>query len=203
MSSILIRKSNENERVPSPHHEVLGLSSEDQHLLSLVEAQDHQAFQVLYSRYAPRVQAYLRRRLEWPELVDEVLNEVMMTMWQQASRCPVGVPLIAWLFGIARNKAYKAMAYAGDQETISPESLVDPGNPERSLLNDDRQFILQRAISQLPPDERGAISLFIYKGYSYQEIAAQLNICVSTVKTRIRRARNRLMPRVATLHHEL
>lgn len=68
--------------------------AEERALLDRVAGQDPQAFVLLYTRYAARVRRYLRRRLGPTDLVDEVLQEVLLVLWQQPSACPPTVPLL-------------------------------------------------------------------------------------------------------------
>jgi len=184
-----------------PHPTTSELYTDDQDLLNRLIDNDQYAFFLLYSRYSPRIKSYLQRRLWRSDLVDEVLNDVMMVLWQKASSCPEKVPLLAWLFGIARLKSYRALALAAGVEVVTAEAWgVDEEDPEEGLLKHEQQFILQRAISQLPPDESQVLTRFIFQGHSHREIAAQLDLPVNTVKTRLRRARHHLQTRVEMLN---
>ncbi len=178
-----------------------GRDREDRQLLRRVAARDGQAFEILYSYYAPRVRAYLTRRLTHHDLVDEALNDVMLVLWQQAERCPPAVPLIAWLYGIARHKAQKAMAkhrLAAERPKV-PEIMTSNFGPEHTFLHDEQGHLLARAMEPLPPHERTAIQMVLHQGKSYQEIAEQMRTSVNTVKSWIRRGRHRLATRVAGL----
>lgn len=64
-------------------------------LLSQVADGDARAFEALYTRYTSRIRAYLRKRLNDPDVIDEVLNDVMLVIWQDAAACPADVPLLA------------------------------------------------------------------------------------------------------------
>lgn len=168
--------------------------SEDHDLLAQVATGDGQAFETLYARYMPRIRSYLRRRLHDPESLDEVLTDVMMVMWQKATDCPSHVPLLAWLYGIARHKTLKHYTSDPKRQDVSlSEAVCEGAEPEFHLLAEDRQRILERAISKLPPHERQPIELLVYHGCSYKDIATRLDTSVSTVKTRMRRARGRLV----------
>jgi RNA polymerase sigma-70 factor (ECF subfamily) len=168
-------------------------------LLRQVAAQEQHAFNTLYTRYAPRVRAYLARRLCQPELIDDVLQEVMLVLWQQAARIPDTAPLVAWLCGIARRKAQKAWARTvlpPLPRTIHEDS--DLGQPEVQLLRQEYGCTLSRALEALPIYERTALMLLVRQGYSPQEIAVATGVPASTVRTRMARARQRLRTQVAT-----
>jgi Sigma-70 region 2 len=75
---------------------------------------DRAAFKGLYDRYAPRLGRYVLRLLKRKELVGEVVNDVMLVAWQSAARFdPAASRLSTWLFGIAHNKALKALERMG------------------------------------------------------------------------------------------
>ena len=59
---------------------------DDRELIHRVAAKDRQAFEVLYHRYGRRLFGYLWRRLRRREVVEEVLDDVMLVVWQSAGR---------------------------------------------------------------------------------------------------------------------
>ena len=67
--------------------------ADDQELIHRVVTRDYQAFEQLYQRYARRLWGYLRRLLPPQILPEDVLNEVMLLVWQQAARCDRNKPL--------------------------------------------------------------------------------------------------------------
>jgi DNA-directed RNA polymerase specialized sigma24 family protein len=85
---------------------------DDVALLRRVVAGDHRAFERLYWRYTPRLTPYLRTLLDSQALVEDVLHEVWLVVWQQAGRYQATGRVASWLFGIARHKAHKAHAQA-------------------------------------------------------------------------------------------
>jgi RNA polymerase sigma-70 factor (ECF subfamily) len=168
-------------------------------LLEQVAAQEQHAFNTLYTRYAPRLRRYLARRLHQPELVDDVLQEVMLVLWQHAERVPNTVSLIAWLYGIARRKAHKAWT----RTAMSPlpptrHEDIDRDEPEGQLLRQEYGRTLSQALEALPLYERTALMLLVRQGYSPQEIAVATGVPASTVRTRMARARQRLRTRIAS-----
>lgn len=172
---------------------------DERQCLDRVIAQEAQAFDTLYTRYAPRVRGYLAGRLRAPDLIDDVLQDVMLVLWQRAAQIPPTVPLIAWLCGVARHKAHKAVARTSMPAVSSttPETM-DHDEPETMLLRKELGCRLARALDTLPRCERTALELLVYQGCSYQEIAALTGEAVSTIRTRVSRARQRLLARAAT-----
>ena len=66
--------------------------NDDLTLLQRVSAQDEQAFASLYGRYAQALRRSLSRAVGHASLVDEVLDDVMLVLWQDAGQFPTTVP---------------------------------------------------------------------------------------------------------------
>ena len=181
-------------------------------LMRRIGNKDRQAFETLYYDYTPRIGKFLMKLLKSPELVDEAINDVMLTVWQSAERFDsTQGKLSTWLFGIAHNKALKLLErqrrHRVEQELQPEESgfsendwdeagessgPVDPNNPERTVLGWELGDILVWALEQLSPEHRIVIELTFNEHYAYQEIANMTGCPVNTIKTRIFHARKKL-----------
>ncbi len=180
-------------------------------LMRAIAKKDRQAFETLYYTYSPRLGRYLLRMLKRHEVVDEVLNDVMLVVWQSADRYdPNRSRLSTWLFGIAHNKALKALSnaarhklevsidpiesdeFAEASDPSDPAVRADAHNPEQTLMGRQLGRALQWAIDSLSADHRAVIELAFAEDYSYQEIATTLACPVNTVKTRMFYARKHL-----------
>lgn len=166
-------------------------------LLQAVAAGDTQAFEQLYHLYAPRLAAFLRRRLGSPALVDEVLQDVMLVVWQQAARFQPPGSVSAWLYGIARYKAYKAQP-PPPPLGAAPVLGSHQDNPERVVLHGERARLVAQAVASLPPGQRTVVELTYAHAYSSREIAQRLAEAESTVRSRLRLARQHLAHRLAS-----
>jgi RNA polymerase sigma factor (sigma-70 family) len=171
----------------------LGCETDDRDLLDRIAAQDQLAFDTLYNRYAPRVSRYLIRFLGSPDLIEDILQEVMLVLWRCPHQCPPTVGLGGWLCGVARNKARKAVARSSTPTAPSfPIPDINEDEPEGVMLRREHGRHVARAVDTLPISERTALILLVEQGWSYQDIAAATGDPVSTVRTRVSRARQRL-----------
>lgn len=187
----------------TPANPALAIASEEQHLLQQVTLHDEEAFDALYVRYGPQVRRYLSRRLNRHELIDDVLQDVMLVLWQHAGKVPKTVPLGAWLCGVARHKASKVVArVAAPPRSQASYANREEDEPEAVILRQEHGRTLARALAALPLRERTALELLVYHGYSRGDIAAVTGDPVSTVRTRVSRARHRLQARVAAVDRE-
>ena len=169
---------------------------EDLELIQRVAQQDRQAFELLYHRYARRLGSYLSRLLRQRELVEEVVDDVMLVVWQSAARFDPTARFSTWLFGIAHHKALKALGRAANKPLPMPpvprEEASDQDNPEGVVTHQDLERTLAQALDTLTPTQRAVVELTFYQDYSYPEIAVITGCPVNTVKTRMFHARRHL-----------
>ena len=89
----------------------------------------------------------------------------------------------AWLMRVLVNGCKSRLRLAWRQVAELPDTLPAPSPEEREELEE---------LWSLPPEERAAIHLFYYEGYSTDEIAAMTGVAPGTVRSRLSRARERL-----------
>src|SRR5436190_2666035 len=87
---------------------------EERALLDRVKSQDVDAFERLYRIYQPRLARFLITLVQRPQLVEEVLDDTMMVVWETAGNFRGTSKLSTWIFAIAYRKAIKARARSPD-----------------------------------------------------------------------------------------
>ena len=78
-------------------------------LVARVAAREQAAFGELYGLYRRRLARFLGRFLSSSQTIDEIINDVMFVVWQDASRFELRSKVSTWIFGIAWHKALKAL----------------------------------------------------------------------------------------------
>jgi RNA polymerase sigma factor (sigma-70 family) len=164
--------------------------AEDDVLIRRIAARDPEAFTMLYQRYAPRLAGFLRPRLVRLDLVDDVLQETLSVVWQDAARFRGQAQLSTWIFRIAQRKAHQARV-ASQRVCALPVLPPDaaPEDPEALLLRQERTRTVNCIVATLPPPQRAVLELVYAQGWSMPAIAVHLGCSVSTVKTRLHQAR--------------
>jgi len=177
-------------------------------LLRRIGAGDREAFKTFYFEYSPRIGRFLLKMLKHPERVEEVMNDVLMTVWQSAAQFdPDKGRFTTWLFGIAHNKALKALerdrrhsveqAVDIEDDGVNPleegpDAALDPSTPEKTVLGWELGDLLEAALDRLSPEHRMVLELAFSEGRSYQEIAEIVGCPPNTVKTRVFHAKKKL-----------
>ena len=161
----------------------------ERELLALVARRDRRAFTELYRRYQPRLLAYLYRLLSNAALADEIADDVLFVVWQDAKKFRGTSAVSSWIFGIAYRKSMTALR----RELRYQKPLDRQADIGRlpALSRADMEFV-HAGLSALSADHRQVVELTYFCGFSYQEIAEIADCPVNTVKTRMFHARRRL-----------
>lgn len=173
---------------------------DDDSLISRISARDPEALSRLYDRYRSVVYSLAMRVLRDPAEAEEVLTDVFLQAWRSAATFDAGRGSVgAWLTTLARSRAIDRLRARGrreavvmtmDQETM-PEAAPAAGGSDLDGPEKDADTMLKRrrigaALASLSPEQRAALEMAYYGGYSQSEIAAKLREPLGTVKTRMR-----------------
>ena len=184
-SGLLKSPRAETTRSPTP---------DDRELLARVASGDLQAFERLYRVYQPRLARFLTTLLKRPQLIEEVLDDTMMVVWQTAKNFRGSSKPSTWIFAIAYRKAHKAKARWPDpvEEPENDTRVSEDPAPDEELHQQRLRAALMKAMDQLSADHRAVVDLTYFHGMGYREIAEIVECPVDTVKTRMFHARRRL-----------
>lgn len=164
-------------------------------LLMAVAHGDEQAFKRLYLIYHRRLGAFLMRITGRLDLTEELINDIMFVVWKKAGSFRQESRVSTWIMGIAYRQALKALRRRSAAPTAelpaADREQSSHGNLNDAELHETREWI-ERALATLPKEQRMAIELAYFMGYSCEEIARLADCPVGTVKTRMHHARIRL-----------
>jgi RNA polymerase sigma-70 factor (ECF subfamily) len=180
--------TNDRNTAPRPGAE------EDAALMARIRARDLRAFEALYRSYHPRLTRFLTNLIRRPELVEEVLNDTMLVVWNRPDSFNGASRLSTWIFAIGYRKALKALRRRDDPlEDLQADQRAsgEPG-PELDLGRRETQAQLREAMRHLSPDHRAVVDLTYFHEIGYREIAEIMDCPVDTVKTRMYYARRHL-----------
>ncbi|GAC1656086.1 MAG: sigma-70 family RNA polymerase sigma factor [Gemmatimonadaceae bacterium] len=161
---------------------------------------DEQSLGALYDRWSPSVYALASRMLRDPSEAEEVVEETFWQAWRQAGRYEAARSSVStWLLTIARSRAVDRLrSLRRSREDVDTgggiiESIAtDSPDPAALVDAGDRRAKVVRALAQLPPEQRDALELAYFSGFSQTEIAERTGLPLGTVKTRMRLALQKL-----------
>ena len=168
--------------------------ADEAHLLARVAGGDRSAFEQLYRTYFSRLSRFIGRMTRNAPLIEEVVNDTMLVVWQKAASFDGSCKPSTWIFAIAYRKTLKGLR-GGDDPVESDASLYEDesGNqPEQTLDRLQLQATVAGALDQLPAAQRAVMVLTYYHEMAYSDIAEVVDCPVNTVKTRMFHARHRL-----------
>lgn len=124
---------------------------------------------------------------------DDLVQDTLVRAWSKADSFTRGTNLTAWLFTILRNLFYseqrKRKREVEDADGVHAGRLTSL--PEQEVRLELREF--RTALDALPLSQREALVLVGAQNFTYEEAAVICGVAVGTVKSRVSRARGRLI----------
>lgn len=187
------------------------MDATDSELMARLAAGEDLALNALMDRWSPRVVAFLLRMTgRWDSAVD-LAQETFVKLYQARGHCRPQGNFSTWLFAIAANLARNHARWTARHPTVSLDapgpdgsgSAPEPAGPDPSPAADaiarEASAEISAAVRSLPPELKEALTLFIYEGLSYAEIAKLARCSPKAVETRIYRARQILKEKLKDL----
>ena len=130
-------------------------------------------------------------------LADDLVQETLLRAWSKSDKFQPGTSLRAWLFTILRNIYYsnyrKRAREVQDSEGAYARRLTVSGDQESHLDLED----FRKALTKLPAEQREVLTLVGASGLSYEEAATICQVEIGTIKSRLSRARAKLVELLA------
>ena len=168
----------------------------DQQLFRLIATGDEPAFAELFKRYDRRIYPFVLKMIKNPVMAEEIAQEIFIKIWRHRESLSVVENPESYILTIAArhtlDQLKKRLNEAKMLQRFSARLDSSHNDPEQLLLLKDTEELIQRAVDQLPPQQRSVYILSRRQHMSYDEIGEQMNISPSTV-------RNHLVKALATL----
>ncbi|WP_143773566.1 RNA polymerase sigma factor RpoE [Neptunomonas antarctica] len=183
----------------------------DQQLVERVQAGDKRAFDLLVGKYQHKIIGLVGRYVYDHHEAMDIAQEAFIKAYRALPRFRGDSAFYTWLYRIAINTAKNHLVSRGrrppdvDIDVADAEyfnggnELRELENPENSLLRDELESVVKKALDQLPQDLRSALTLREFDGMSYEDIALVMGCPVGTVRSRIFRAREAIDKEIASL----
>ena len=153
------------------------------------------ALQSIIERYTPYVTAVIENIIgAYMDMTDveEAAADVFFVLWENASRVRSGA-LRSWLGGVARNTAKRKMRERGKELPLEDDLIViDSRTPERILDQSERDRAVRLAVLSMEQPDREIFLRHYFHGQSIDTVSREMQIPPNTVKSRLRRGREKL-----------
>ncbi|MBU0469004.1 MAG: sigma-70 family RNA polymerase sigma factor [Candidatus Omnitrophica bacterium] len=181
-------------------------------MLKFKEEEDPSAFEELMRKNFSRIMNFIYRFVADRELAEDLTQEVFIKIYNSASNYYPRSKFKTWAFTIARNISLnelrknkgqvvsldKPFKHGEDDMSLQVEDKT-VSKPDDEIIKEELVDAVGKAINELPANQRTAILLIRYEGFSYEEIARTMNTTVSAVKSLLSRARETLKEKLADI----
>lgn len=179
--------------------------TDDAALIASIAGGDRDAFQALYRMYFGRLARFLERMVRNGPLIEEIVNDTMLVVWQKAHTFDGSCKVSTWVFAIAYRQGLKAVNLR--DEPVESNFELEAGDmrqePEHAIAQQQLRQGVGEALMALSLEQRVVVTLAYYHDMGYQEIAETMGCPVNTVKTRMFHARQRLRGLLSAHQEEL
>ena len=146
---------------------------------------DEKAFSEIFDYIAPKINAYYMKHKLSSELAEELTQEVLSTIWIKAALFnSEKSKFITWSFTIARNK--KIDFYRKNQKNVSNDDVRDFLYENNESNDFEIESTINKITEDLDQNQKKLIKMSFFEQKSHKNIAAELEIPLGTVKSRIR-----------------
>lgn len=176
----------------------------------LADVTDHsfEAVAVPHTRALYKVALRMTRH---PQRAEDLVQDVMLRAFRFWDKFEPGTNCKAWLFRILKNthinqyhrrgrrRAFEVKLMADVRSLGQTEFIVgsSPPGADAACSTDHAVRLVRRALTALPPDYRRAVELADLEGFSYKEIAEEMDCPIGTVMSRVHRGRKALQKLLA------
>lgn len=175
----------------------------DAQLAQRIRAGDTAALGELYDRYASIALGTALRVVGDRGEAEDVVHDAFVAVWRKIDRFDAGRgSLRAWLMTVVRNRAIdriRARRPGMDLEDADERSLLRTGpNPTwETALRQTSATEVRAALAELPDEQRRAVELAYFEGYTYREVADLTGVPPGTANGRLRLALGKLRDALA------
>lgn len=167
---------------------------DDDQLMYHISQGDKVAFHTIYKRHGGHLLGYARSFLKRTETAEEITQDIWCKVIRLAPSYKGSGNFVAWIYTLTRNACLNQL-----RSQSKLQFQEDAGAKEVSDADTEKEFLqkmdlskLKEAILQLPDQQRISLLLFCVEDMSYDEIARELDLSLSSVKSLIFRARQTL-----------
>lgn len=162
----------------------------DEALVALAARSEHSALAELYDRFGRPAYGLALRILRDESLAEDAVQDAFLAVWRTAPRfLPERGKASTWILTLVHRRAVDLVRREERRRTDALDPETEPG--DRSPPVDEEAWVrlqrerVQSALRQLPDQQREAIELAYYGGFTQSELAERLGQPLGTIKSRM------------------
>jgi RNA polymerase sigma-70 factor (ECF subfamily) len=179
----------------------------DEELMFEVGRLNVEAYDVLVDRYHQQVYNFVKKNVFDEEIAHDITQEILLRVYKSAKSFDVSKKFSSWMYKIAVNEIRRHFKKTAQAKVVSINEPMQDGNntaekgdfisddkpgPEQAVATELMQENIRKLIKLLPDKQRIVVTLKVYQGLTFEEIASILDCPLSTVLSRMRYAVKKL-----------
>ncbi len=163
-------------------------------LLLLVAEGNEKAFRQLFDHYCNYIYSVAFTLTKSSALSEEIVQDIFIKIWLKRGKLTSVINFGGYLFMVARNHIYNELRKKSLEQPfadhLEQHFLETSALPEQQLLLKETKQLIDKAVEQLPGQQRAVYELSRNEGLDYTNIAESLHISKLTVKSHMSKALN-------------
>ena len=177
----------------------LEMTKNEKYLFDKIKGGDEAAFKVIYNKYVSRLYYFIFEYVPYPDLVENIIQETLMVLWNKRSGLTENTNLGAYLFTVAKNNCLYKLRDQRYRKKLFDSTDVDApelkanldalGSLDTSSVTfAEIEQIIEETLELLPPQCRKVFELSRFEEKKNREIAEELGISVKAVEGHMTKA---------------
>ena len=157
------------------------------------------AFEQVYKVYSGFVYNVAWRMCRNNETAQDVAQDVFITLYDKMDRFRFESSFKTWVYRITINTSINVLKKSSKMrdKSVAFDDQYDYGQSgdtvHQEIQREEQTELVNKLLGYLNPDQRACMILRSIEGLTYEEIAESLKIPINTVRTRLKRAREKLL----------
>lgn len=168
----------------------------DEEIARLIQSGQLGFFDILIERYEVKIRRYARKFLSEQEDINDVLQDIFIKVYKNIQGFDPKRKFSSWLYRIAHNELINVLKKKKknplplfDLDVFFPHYSRNNNNVKQEINRQEMSKMIDKCLAQLSAKYREPMILYYFEDLSYQEIADILEIPISTVGIRLKRAK--------------
>ncbi|MDR3142290.1 MAG: RNA polymerase sigma-70 factor [Tannerellaceae bacterium] len=160
-------------------------------IIRLLKEGSEQAFEAVYKNFYKGLCVYASQYVEEREECEEIVQDVMMWLWENRKALMPEMSVKSLLFTIVKNKCLNSLSHKQIRQRVHEslfakfeEQFEDPD----LYIGNEMMAKLGQAIQNLPEDYRTAFTMNRFENQTYDDIAVKMGVSSKTIAYRISQA---------------
>ena len=168
----------------------------DEEIAYLVQSGQVEFFNILIERYEEKIKRYSRKFLSSQEDINDVLQDVFIKAYKNIQSFDAKRKFSSWFYRIAHNELINNLKKKKNQslplfnlDAFFPQHFHQDNNLKKEINRWETEELIDKCLDKLDFKYREPVILYFFEGLNYKEIAEVMQIPISTVGVRIKRAK--------------